>query len=206
VLQLALHPQSLLGTVRLLPRPRHRGGAKCPTPPSSRVRPPSRRRKLPGGIDPADQTTLRVNDRLCTADRCRCCACAASPARTCFIPISIGALTGVTQRDAGVASGLLNTSQNLGGTVGVAVASSIAASHFRTLVQHGYTTPAALADGFRWALWVCGLTAVLAVAAAVLFIRRSERPRAVTPRARKAAIATAGKCPYGASRTTGLPS
>jgi hypothetical protein len=32
-----------------------------------------------------------------------------------FIPISIGALAGVTERDAGVASGLLNTSQNLGG-------------------------------------------------------------------------------------------
>jgi len=35
-----------------------------------------------------------------------------------FIPISIGALTGVTERDAGVASGLLSTSQNLGGVIG----------------------------------------------------------------------------------------
>jgi EmrB/QacA subfamily drug resistance transporter len=110
-----------------------------------------------------------------------------------FTPISIGALTGVTKRDAGVASGLLNTAQNLGGTVGVAVASSIAASHFRTLVHNGYTTPAALADGFQWALWVCGLTALLAVPAAVLFIRRSEHPRAVTPRPPKAAMAAAGK-------------
>ena len=57
-----------------------------------------------------------------------------------FIPISIGALTGVTERDAGVASGLLNTSQNLGGAIGVAVASSIAASHFHTLILHGYAT------------------------------------------------------------------
>ncbi len=47
-----------------------------------------------------------------------------------FIPISIGALAGVTERDAGVASGLLNTSQNLGGAIGVAVASSIAAYPF----------------------------------------------------------------------------
>jgi predicted MFS family arabinose efflux permease len=46
-----------------------------------------------------------------------------------FIPISIGALTGVAARDAGVASGLANTSQNLGGAIGVAVASSITASH-----------------------------------------------------------------------------
>jgi hypothetical protein len=47
-----------------------------------------------------------------------------------FIPVSIGALAGVTERDAGVASGLLNTSQQLGGAIGVAVASSVAASHF----------------------------------------------------------------------------
>jgi hypothetical protein len=64
-----------------------------------------------------------------------------------FIPISIGGLTGVTERDAGVASGLLNTSQNLGGAIGVAVASSITASHLHTLIQHGYAPSAALAGG-----------------------------------------------------------
>jgi hypothetical protein len=62
-----------------------------------------------------------------------------------FIPVSIGALAGVSERDAGVASGLLNTSQQLGGAIGVAVASSVAASHFRTLVHHGYGTAAASA-------------------------------------------------------------
>ena len=75
-----------------------------------------------------------------------------------FIPVSIGALAGVTEGDAGVASGLLNTSQQLGGAIGVAVASSIAASRFHTLVHHGYPTAAALTGGFQWALWVCGLT------------------------------------------------
>ncbi len=55
-----------------------------------------------------------------------------------FIPVSIGALAGVTERDAGVASGLLNTSQQLGGAIGVAIASSIAASRFHALVHHGH--------------------------------------------------------------------
>jgi hypothetical protein len=111
-----------------------------------------------------------------------------------FIPISIGAFTGVTERDAGVASGLLNTSQNLGGVIGVAVASSIAASHFRTLVHHGYAAPAALTGGFQLALWVCGVTALLAVPAAVLLIRRTERPDGVSiPRTPEAAMATAGE-------------
>jgi EmrB/QacA subfamily drug resistance transporter len=91
-----------------------------------------------------------------------------------FIPISIGALAGVTERDAGVASGLLSTAQNLGGAIGVAVASSIAASHSRTLVRHGYATAAALTGGFHWALWVCGLTGLAAIPAAFVLIRRTR--------------------------------
>jgi EmrB/QacA subfamily drug resistance transporter len=90
-----------------------------------------------------------------------------------FIPISIGALAGVTERDAGVASGLLNTSQNLGGAIGVAVASSIAASDFDTLVHRGYPTAAALTGGFHWALWLCGLTALAAIPVAFVLIRRT---------------------------------
>src|SRR5213592_2592978 len=43
-----------------------------------------------------------------------------------FVPMSIGALTGVTQADAGIASGLINTSQQIGGAIGVAVAITIA--------------------------------------------------------------------------------
>jgi EmrB/QacA subfamily drug resistance transporter len=111
-----------------------------------------------------------------------------------FIPISIGALSGVTERDAGVASGLLNTSQNLGSVIGVAVASSIAASKFHTLAHHGHTTPAALTGGFQMALWVCGLTGLLAVVAAALLIRPTERPDAVSiPRVPQAAVATVGQ-------------
>jgi hypothetical protein len=111
-----------------------------------------------------------------------------------FIPISIGGLTGITERDGGVASGLLNTSQNLGGVIGVAVASSIAASRFHTLVHHGSATPVALTGGFHLALWVCGLSALLAVPAGVLLIRRTGRPREIpTPPEREVAMATAGE-------------
>jgi sugar phosphate permease len=110
-----------------------------------------------------------------------------------FIPISIGALTGVTERDAGVASGLLNTSQNLGGVIGVAVASSIAASHLHALAHHGDAAPAALTGGLHAALWVCGLTAVFAVPAALLLIRRTQRPNTASiPPAREVVMSTIG--------------
>jgi EmrB/QacA subfamily drug resistance transporter len=110
-----------------------------------------------------------------------------------FIPVSIGALAGVTERDAGVASGLLNTSQQLGGAIGVAVASSVAASHTRTLVHHGTSTAAALTGGFQWALWVCGLTGLAAVPVTFLLIRRSEMSKAIQATKRpEVAVATAG--------------
>ena len=68
--------------------------------------------------------------------------------RVRLIPVSIGALAGVTERDAGVAAGLVNTSQNFGAAIGVAVASSIAASYSHTLVRHN-ATATALTGGFR---------------------------------------------------------
>jgi Na+/melibiose symporter-like transporter len=91
-----------------------------------------------------------------------------------FIPVSIGALAGVAEGDAGVASGLLNTSQQLGGAIGVAVASSVAASHFHALIRHGSGTAAALTGGFQWALWVCGLTGLAAVPLTFMLIRRRD--------------------------------
>jgi EmrB/QacA subfamily drug resistance transporter len=96
-----------------------------------------------------------------------------------FIPVSIGALAGVAERDAGVASGLMNTSQQIGGAIGVAIASTVAATHSRLLLGQGHTAAAALTGGFQWAFWVSGLTALAAVPVAFLLIRRTELARAV---------------------------
>jgi len=96
-----------------------------------------------------------------------------------FIPVSIGALAGVTDHDAGVASGLLNTSQQIGGAIGVAVASTIAATHTRLLLGQGHAAAAALTGGFQWAFWVTGLTGLAGVPVTFLLIRRSEIARAV---------------------------
>jgi hypothetical protein len=94
-----------------------------------------------------------------------------------FVPVAIGALAGVTKRDAGVASGLLNTSQNLGGTIGVAVASSIAAARSHVLLQHGVASAAALTGGLQWAMWVCGVTGLAAIPVAFVLIRRGRGGR-----------------------------
>jgi EmrB/QacA subfamily drug resistance transporter len=96
-----------------------------------------------------------------------------------FVPMSIGALTGVRAREAGVASGLLNTSQQVGGAIGVAVASTIAATYTSHYVSaHPGSNPAsaaALTHGFKIAFWVlAGIAIVGAVLATVLVESRSR--------------------------------
>jgi MFS family permease len=91
-----------------------------------------------------------------------------------FIPISIGALAGVAEQEAGLASGLIYTSQELGGAIGIAIASSVAATHYTTLVHAGGSVQVALTGGFHAAFWVLGAIALLAVPAVVALIRRAQ--------------------------------
>ncbi len=97
-----------------------------------------------------------------------------------FIPISIAALAGIKEHQAGLASGLLNTSQQLGGAIGIAIASSIAASHTQTLLHAGTAAPAALTSGFQHAFWALGAIALLAVPAIFALVRRNELTEAAT--------------------------
>ena len=102
-----------------------------------------------------------------------------------FIPVSIAALAGVTEQEAGLASGLINTSQQLGGAIGVAVASTITASRVTTLLHQGAAPAAALTGGFQWAFWACGLIGLAAVPVTFLLVRRNELARAVASTAVK---------------------
>ncbi len=96
-----------------------------------------------------------------------------------FIPVQIAALAGVAEREAGLASGLIYTTQELGGALGIAIASSIAASHSTTLLRAGDTVRVAMTGGFHSALWVCGAIALLAVPVTFLLIRNDEMAAAV---------------------------
>jgi MFS family permease len=96
-----------------------------------------------------------------------------------FIPVSIAALAGVAEHEAGLASGLLNTTQQLGGAIGVAVASTIAATHATTLLHQGAAPAAALTSGFQWAFWACGAIGLAAVPVTYLLVRRNELATAV---------------------------
>jgi EmrB/QacA subfamily drug resistance transporter len=97
-----------------------------------------------------------------------------------FIPVSIAALAGIAEKEAGLASGLLNTSQQIGGAIGVAIASTVAATHFKTLVESGSAGPAALTGGLQWAFWVCGTIALAAVPITFLLVRSRDLSPAAT--------------------------
>ena len=108
-----------------------------------------------------------------------------------FVPISIAGLAGVAGHEAGLASGLLNTSQQLGGAIGVAIASTVAATRFNTLVGQGKAANVALTGGFQWAFWVCGIIAVLALPVTAALFRR--RPALVIPAATEVARSGAAR-------------
>jgi len=110
-----------------------------------------------------------------------------------FIPISIAGLAGVEEHRAGLAYGLLNTSQQLGGAIGIAIASSVAASHTKVLLHAGHAVPAALTGGFQQAFLVLGAIALLALPAIFTLVRRNEPSDAVrktTMREPEPALAT----------------
>jgi EmrB/QacA subfamily drug resistance transporter len=93
-----------------------------------------------------------------------------------FIPVTIAALAGVAPHEAGLASGLINTSQQVGGAIGVAVASTVFTSHMTTLLKSGDAQPVALTGGFHWAFYVTALTAATGCIAALILIRKEDIP------------------------------
>jgi EmrB/QacA subfamily drug resistance transporter len=95
-----------------------------------------------------------------------------------FVPISIAALAGVQDAEAGLASGLINTSQQIGGALGIAALSTIATSQTESAVAAGSALPVALVDGFTAAFVAGVVIAGLGVVAALTLIRRDELEQA----------------------------
>jgi EmrB/QacA subfamily drug resistance transporter len=91
-----------------------------------------------------------------------------------FVSISIAALAGVPAKDAGLASGLINTSQQIGGALGIAVLSSVAIAQTNDAARAGDAVPAALTSGFQAAFWVGAGIAAVGVLASLLLVRRDE--------------------------------
>jgi EmrB/QacA subfamily drug resistance transporter len=88
-----------------------------------------------------------------------------------FVPITIAALAGTKRQEAGLASGLINTSQQIGGAVGIAVLSTIAVTTTDDALASGTAQPTALTDGFVNAFWAGAAIAFAGVLVSVFMVR-----------------------------------
>ena len=97
-----------------------------------------------------------------------------------FVPVTIGAVTGTKPSEAGLASGLINTSQQVGGALGLAVLATVATNRTGDVLASGERNPAvALTEGFQDAFFAAGVMAIVAaVLAAVLISTRDSREMA----------------------------
>jgi EmrB/QacA subfamily drug resistance transporter len=89
-------------------------------------------------------------------------------AGTAFPALMNVAMSGATPQDAGLASGLVNTTAQIGGALGLAVLATLSVSHSNAVKASGHSTVSALTSGYHLAFWVaaalvgCALVVVLA--------------------------------------------
>jgi len=97
-----------------------------------------------------------------------------------FIPMSIAALAGVEPQEAGLASGLINASQQIGGALGVAIAATVAFTHTKTLLASGHPPAQAATSGFALGFWVIAGISALSVVACLTLVRGQELEQPAT--------------------------
>jgi EmrB/QacA subfamily drug resistance transporter len=99
-----------------------------------------------------------------------------------FVPVTITAVAGVDRADAGLASGLVNTSRQVGGSIGLAVLATLATQRTQHVAGAGGVDAAALTTGFHRAFLVGALFAALGAVTAASLLIRVRHPRAQAPK------------------------
>jgi predicted MFS family arabinose efflux permease len=108
-----------------------------------------------------------------------------------FVPVTIAAVTGIEPDEAGLASGLINTSQQVGGALGLAILATVANSRTQSLLHSGvHSTSVALTKGFDRAFLVgAGFAVAGAILAAVMISSKDSREHSRAAQAEGKAVA-----------------
>jgi EmrB/QacA subfamily drug resistance transporter len=99
-----------------------------------------------------------------------------------FVPVTIAAVTGTSGPQAGIASGLINTSQQIGGALGVAILVSVSTSRIKDFGARASTHPALVAGYSRAFLIGCGFAVLAALLSAVVVSGKDSREQAEAAR------------------------
>jgi len=91
-----------------------------------------------------------------------------------FVPITLIATTNVEAEDAGLASGLFNTSQQVGGSLGLAILSTLAANKTASMLIGGSGRAQALVDGFNVAFVAAAVLVAAGALVLLLVVRKSD--------------------------------
>jgi EmrB/QacA subfamily drug resistance transporter len=98
-------------------------------------------------------------------------------AGVCFPALMNVAMSGASPQDAGLASGLINTTAQVGGALGLAVLATLSASRSQHLLAQGHPTAAALTSGYHLAFWIAAGLAAIAIAAVLAVLGDSRTVR-----------------------------
>ncbi|HEY7257014.1 MAG TPA: MFS transporter [Solirubrobacterales bacterium] len=110
-----------------------------------------------------------------------------------FVPITIAATNGVAAAESGLASGLLNTTQQVGGSLGLAILSSVSTSRLTSALASGSSLPIALTHGFKGAFVAAAVLCALGLVVALVFLP-SRRRRVADEQVETVALSFA-RCP-----------
>ncbi len=94
----------------------------------------------------------------------------------CFPALMTVAMSGATPSDAGLASGLVNTTAQVGGALGLAVLATLSASHSDRLLAQGGSTAAALTGGYHLAFWIAAGLVVAGIVVSVTVLGAQAAP------------------------------
>jgi EmrB/QacA subfamily drug resistance transporter len=99
-------------------------------------------------------------------------------AGTSFMPLLTIAMAEVPAADAGLASGIVNVSQQVSGAIGLAVLSTLAATRTKTLAGNGHSALNALLGGYHFAFAIAAICLAVGVIVAIALLRTPAKPTA----------------------------
>ena len=105
-----------------------------------------------------------------------------------FVPVSIAALSGIHPSEAGLASGLINTSQQIGGALGIAILTTVFTTRSSNLIESGTPQPDAFVSGFSAAFWVAAAFAVISIIATLFLLKRTDLRECAVGRSGRVAL------------------